>query len=126
MRGASPFRVCRPGLEGFAQSPLSDVSLGPVHCLWTRLAQLSRPWNCEHGRACWNAGLGASGGKVREAGRNVPGWFALLASMETGHKSRCTAAGARGRGEEGTLTVMWVGAGSGLRLGGCALQGDGF
>ena len=63
---------------------------------------------------------------MREAGRNVPGWFALLASMETGHKSRCTAAGARGRGEEGTLTLMWVGAGSGLRLGGCTLQGDGF
>ena len=55
---------------------------------------------------------------MREAGRNVPGWFALPASMETAHKSRCTAAGARGRGEEGTLTVMGVGAGSGLRLGG--------
>ena len=55
---------------------------------------------------------------MREAGRNVPGWFALPASMETAHKPRCTAAGARGRGEAGTLTVMWVGVGSGLRLGG--------
>ena len=70
---------------------------------------------------------GLRAGKVREAGKNEPGWFASPASMETARKSWCAAEGAQNRGEKGMWgrAVTWKGAGSvsGLRpVGGSSRQ----
>lgn len=63
-----------------------------------RGAWLSRPRSCQHGCACWYAARGLQRGKVREAGKTAPGWFALPASLGTARKPRCTAEGAQSRG----------------------------
>lgn len=62
-------------------------------------------------------GLGFQKRKVQGAGRNVLGWFASPASMDTTSKSLCAAEGAQSRGEKGMCgwAVTWKRASPGPR-----------
>lgn len=114
----SPFSVFGHVLGGFFQSPHSLLCpWAPSTWLWTTpcLAELPSELSTQGVRAGMLA-WGLWKGKVRGAGKNVLGWFALPASMETACKSLCTAEGAQSWDEKGMRgwAVMWEGAGLGL------------
>lgn len=100
---ASLFPVFGRVLGGFSPSPHSLLCpWAPSTWLWTTPCLAELPSELSTRGVC--AGMPAWGlwrGKVRGAGGNVLGWFALLASMETTYKSWCTAEGAQGWGEKG-------------------------
>lgn len=124
---ASPFPVSGLVFGGFSQSPhFLLCPRAPSTWLWTMpcLAELPSELSTLGVRAGM-PGLGLQKRKVQGVGRNVLGWFASPASMETTSKSLCTAEGAQSWGEKGMCgwAVTWKRASLGPRtVGGSSRQ----